>query len=202
MPDCALIVFVKNTSAVKTRIAAVAGSEKASMIYEELLNHTSKLCDSLDDIDVIVFYSSDFQSSDIWKGNAQSKHLQAVGDLGTKMNDSFLKILNTYSKAVVIGSDCPYITKKDIELAFDSLSIADVVIGPADDGGYYLIGMKRPMPYLFSNIEWSTSDVFSKTIDAIFLNNNSVQILRRYSDIDLYQDYINWIMYKDSLEVI
>ena len=80
------------------------------------------------------------------------------------MNKALQTELETYTKVCLIGSDCLALTDTHITNAFKQLDAADVVIGPAIDGGYYLIGMKKPQPQLFSKISWGSSTVLENTL--------------------------------------
>ncbi len=188
----ALIVFVKSGSNVKTRIAKETNVETALAIYEELVNSCANLCNALFEIDLLLYYSPKITSNDVWESIAFKKLTQVEGDLGTKMKCAFKETLEKYEKAVIIGSDCPYLTRDHIYMAFESLNKADVVIGPAVDGGYYLLGMNSFIEKLFEGIQWSTSTVYYETIDILFSERKSVQVLERLIDVDQYGDYLRW----------
>jgi uncharacterized protein len=95
-----------------------------------------------------------------------------------------------YSKAVLIGTDVPSLTEHILNDAFNKLDNNDIVIGPAYDGGYYLIGMKSIQTFLFQNIEWSTTKVLAQTISKIESHNLSYSLLPRLHDIDEEKDLI------------
>jgi uncharacterized protein len=192
MSKNALIVFVKNGSNVKTRIAQETDADTAMAVYAALVNQCVALCSSLYDIDVLVYYSPMISENDLWNNVAKAKHLQSEGDLGSRMKSAFEETLDKYDKAVIIGSDCPYITKDHLFMAFESLDKADIAIGPAFDGGYYLLGMHTLIPQLFESIKWSTDTVYYDTIDVLFSQRKSVQILERLNDVDHYTDYLEW----------
>jgi hypothetical protein len=188
----ALIVFIKNNGNEKSRIAEIVGREKASFIYSELLAECYALCKSLDFCDLIIYYSDKIEQEDKWSEIANDKRIQKDGNLGFKMQEAINETLDDYKKIILIGSDCPYITKEDLKEGFISLDMADVCLGPCIDGGYYLIGMKEKRNYLFQNIEWSSNSVFCNTIDKIYEHELSVATLNKYSDIDHLEDYNNW----------
>jgi uncharacterized protein len=192
MSKNALIVFVKTGDNVKTRIAQETDTNTAKAVYAALVNQSVALCSSLYDIDVLVYYSPEISDDDLWNNVAKSKHLQSGEDLGSKMQTAFEATLGKYDKAVIIGSDCPYITKDHLFMAFEALDKSDIAIGPAFDGGYYLIGMHTLLPELFESIQWSTDTVFYDTIDVVFSHRKSVQILERLNDVDHYTDYLEW----------
>jgi hypothetical protein len=188
----ALILFIKNNGNEKSRIAEIVGHEKASHIYSELLAECYTLCKSLDFCELIIYYSNTIEQKDKWSEIANDKKIQKDGNLGFKMQEAINETLHDYKKVILIGSDCPYMTKEDLTEGFLSLDKADVCLGPCIDGGYYLIGMKEKRNYLFQNIEWSSNSVFYDTIDKIYEHELSVATLNKYSDIDYIEDYNNW----------
>lgn len=191
-----IIVFVKNPELgkVKTRIAATAGDEQALAIYRKLLEITQRTMDNLP-CQVHIYYSSFIDNHDLFKGSNTTKSLQAVGDLGEKMSLAFQDIYNQMpsAKVVIMGSDCPDITPDIISQAFDSLENHHLVIGPTFDGGYYCLGMDAYYPEVFKHILWSSSSVFSKTIQIAEKQNLSYHKLPTLHDIDHEED---WIAYQ------
>ncbi len=183
----ALIVFVKNPvkGKVKTRLSATMGEDKALAIYRELLLHTRNLCQLLTDTQVVVYYADFLNQDDLW--NSFKKQLQCNGDLGDRMYEAF-KTEESADKMVIIGSDCFELKPSHIQEAFDSLSSNDAVIGPANDGGYYLLGLKKAENKVFNEMKWSTSDVFSQTIDRFKELNLSYLVLEELVDIDTEED--------------
>jgi rSAM/selenodomain-associated transferase 1 len=162
----ALIIFVRNPELgkVKTRLAATLGQEKALDIYQQLLAHTLTTTKNLA-VQKFVFYEGDISKQDEWSKNGYHQLLQHQDDLGKKMHHAFEVLFqNGHNKIVIIGSDCIELTQKIIEKAFDVLIKNDVVIGPANDGGYYLLGMKQQHPEFFISKQWSTGDVYETTI--------------------------------------
>lgn len=96
--------------------------------------------------------------------------------------------ISSFHRAIIIGTDCPEIDAALIESAFEVLQGKDIVIGPCKDGGYYLIGMARHMPDLFAGIDWSTSRVFTQTIEKIQKKDLSCGILKTLEDVDRIED--------------
>lgn len=189
----ALLIFAKNPVAgkVKTRLAATIGNEAALVVYHKLLQHTFKSTQDLD-LDKFVFYSEFKEEDDLWK-KGFSKELQTGNHLGERMRNAFDLILNKgYQKAVIIGTDCPYIDAEIIEDAFKVLNSSDIVIGPAEDGGYYLIGIKMNHSELFENIQWSTNSVLSATIEKCIELKLSYSLLKLLNDIDDEQDLLEF----------
>lgn len=192
-PDC-LIIFVKNPVAgkVKSRIAATTGTDKALEIYLQLQEVIRSTVCQLTDIQKVVYYSDEICHADEWENDAFVKRKQKGTDLGLKMYNAFAEYLRHHRKVVLVGSDCPYITVTIIRNAFSALSDSGVVIGPAVDGGYYLIGMKEPHKEIFENINWSTEHVFAQTKEQIDKLKLSLALVEKLSDIDTEQDWLNW----------
>ena len=185
-----LIIFVKNPrlGEVKTRLAKSIGNQKALDIYKALLSHTETVTNTLV-CDKAIFYSSLVEKSDMWDEAKYQKFLQEGQNLGEKMNGAFnLAFELDYKNVVIIGSDCLEITSSIIEYAFEVLNRKDVVLGPAHDGGYYLIGMKTLHPELFESKTWSTENVMLDTLIDIKVKGLSYELLDTLSDIDREED--------------
>ena len=189
MTENALIVFVKNLidGQVKTRLAATLGNEVAMDIYKQLLQKVHQTIQSFE-IDKIVFYA-DFIEDDIWENTIFKKQIQFGDSLGMRMENAFQNLFaEGYKKLVIIGTDCPGINEHILKNAFAKLDEHDIVIGPATDGGYYLLGMTKESPYLFQNIPWSTHVVFEQTIDICKKHSLFYFVLPELSDIDEEKD--------------
>ncbi len=187
----ALIIFVRKPELgkVKTRLAAALGDEKALDIYMQLLQHTFNIAKATA-ADKFVFYADEIAKDDLWNAPLFYKRLQASGDLGHKMKTAFNESFALgYQKLVIIGSDCLELNTSIIEDAFISLDDTDAVIGPANDGGYYLLGMKKMQEALFDNKQWSTETVFDDTI-ADFKNFGvSFSSMPMLIDVDTAEDW-------------
>ena len=141
----AVIIFVRNPELgkVKTRLAATVGDEEALNIYSLLLNHTMQEAGKVA-ANKFVFYHQQITTDDIWNGNGFYKKLQTGESLGDKMKAAFDEIFKLgYNKIMIIGSDCLQLKSAIINAGFCLLDEEDTVIGPAKDGGYYLLGMKK-----------------------------------------------------------
>ncbi|MEP3389512.1 MAG: TIGR04282 family arsenosugar biosynthesis glycosyltransferase [Reichenbachiella sp.] len=184
----ALIIFAKNPELgeVKTRLAKAVGDEAALDIYYQLLAYTQEQTAKAQ-IDLIVYYTTHIDEKDNWI-NTQKK-LQCDGDLGNKMAQAISSELEKYEKVCIIGTDCAQLKSFHIQGAFQKLEEHDIVIGPANDGGYYLLGMKSFEPSLFEGIDWSTDKVFSQTIKAISLLNRNYAQLPELIDVDTIEDW-------------
>lgn len=182
----ALIIFVRKPESgkVKTRLAATLGNEIALKIYRQLLQHTFDITSGLM-AHKFVFYVDAIDEHDMWSAKGFYKMLQVNADLGIKMQAAFAEIFKKgHQKAVIIGSDCFELTSDLIDQAFKVLDKNDIVIGPAKDGGYYLLGMKQLYPPLFENKSWSTATVFIDTVRDIARLNLSYEQLPQLTDID------------------
>lgn len=196
----ALIVFQKNPvlGKVKTRVAATLGEEQALEIYMQLLKHTYSMINHLQDIDTYIYFSDELESGmdNIFVGNVQFRVQNGI-DLGSRMKNAFEQILSEgYEKAVIIGTDCPGITNAIIHEAFEKLAFADVVFGPAMDGGYYLLGLKTTEINVFDHMTWSHQHVLSDSIKRLNLEQQTFTLLEMLSDIDNEAD---WEQYKNLI---
>jgi hypothetical protein len=184
----ALIIFVRNPvlGKVKTRIAATIGDENALAVYKYLLQHTKYITESLA-VAKFVFYADGVTANDLWNG--YEKCLQSGTDLGERMRNAFEWVLEKgYDKIIIIGSDCFELDEKMIAAAFLKLNDYDIVIGPALDGGYYILGMQSPFKNLFENITWSSSSVLNETNKQIEQQKLSLFLLPSLNDVDEEKD--------------
>jgi len=194
----ALIIFVKNPQLgkVKTRLAATVGDERALEIYKVLLEHTMKSTVNLRQ-DKYVYYSEQVSMGDLWSEQHYHKQVQSSGDLGQKMNAAFKQCFaKGFDKVCIIGSDLIEMSEDIIRDAFDTLNSKDVVIGPASDGGYYLLGMSKLYAQLFNNKNWSTETVLQDTIKNIEVHNLSYRLLPELNDIDTEEDWEEYLLRK------
>jgi rSAM/selenodomain-associated transferase 1 len=186
----AIIIFVRNPELgkVKTRLAKDLGEEKALEVYIELLQHTHDVATKVD-CDKFVYYADSINENDLWENDLFQKRLQPVEMLGDRMMQAFMELFQLeYSKLLIIGSDCPELTNFIIDDAFEILDINDVVVGPSSDGGYYLLGLKKLIPELFKNKQWSTHTVLADTIKDIVRLQKTCFFLPELSDIDTLDD--------------
>lgn len=198
MPQNTLLIFVKNSvpGKTKTRLAKSIGDQKALKVYHKLVEHTHAVTHPLQ-ANKEVWYSSNIQQDDIWQNEGFTKKIQKGDDLGERMKHAFKEAFEgTAKKAVIIGSDNAEITSEIIEKAFKALDEIDIVIGPAKDGGYYLLGMKKYQPQVFDGIEWSTDKVLDSTIQIIKEYGNTFALLKALNDVDTIDD---WIEIKNDL---
>lgn len=186
-----LIIFIKNPELgkAKTRLAKSVGPERALQIYQALLGHTCKIAQAVD-AKRMLFYSSFIDEQDQWPAEDFDKHLQVSGGLGERMTTAFGQAFAEQSGPVlIIGSDCAQLTPAIVEAGIKSLQDHDFVIGPAEDGGYYLLGMRAFQPEVFLDVAWSTETVLPQTLEIIARNGWSHNLLPVLSDIDYEEDW-------------
>lgn len=186
-PKNALIIFARKPvlGKVKTRLATKAGQQKALEIYKLLLAHTRSIASSLL-CDKFVFVTEPIDDN-FWQEFAAE--MQEGIDLGNRMQHAFnLLFSKGYQHCVIIGSDCPGLSSKMVTIAFQSLNDNDMVIGPATDGGYYLLGMRKMIGEVFINKDWSTSKVFDQTMQDVISLNLSCYLLPQLTDVDEIED--------------
>jgi len=118
---------------------------------------------------------------------------QQGDDLGERLSHALNQKWNEgFRKLVFIGTDSPVLGIEDLQAAFQALEQNDVVLGPATDGGYYLIGFSALLPMVFSSISWGTSEVFRETVQRMERNSVRWQCLRESFDLDTYEDLVNF----------
>lgn len=185
-----LIVFVKNAvkGKVKTRLAADIGNEKALDVYEHLLKYTCEITSKLK-MTKQIWYSDYIEKKDIWESSEFQKILQRGNNLGDRMKIAFEKAFASGAgKVVIIGSDCAELNENHIQRAVDILDDTDAVIGPSEDGGYYLLGINSLVPELFEGIDWSTDRVADQTREVLKNGNLKWEELEVLNDIDTIDD--------------
>lgn len=189
MKEEALIIFVRKPvlGSVKTRLAATLGPEAALAIYQQLLKHTHAITVGLP-CDRYVFYAGEIDEKDLWQ-EGYVRQQQAGGDLGERMKAAFAFLFEKgYRRICIIGSDCFELTTEIISNAFAWLRKTDFVIGPAKDGGYYLLGMSGGSKNVFDGIAWSTGKVFSQTVTSLHQQGFTYTLLPLLSDVDTVDD--------------
>lgn len=193
-----LLIFYRNPELgkVKTRLAATIGEAHALAIYLKLVQHTRTVAEAFSG-DRIVFYSDYIDREDSWNSTDFRKKIQEGKDLGERMKNAFAsQFLMGEKKVCIIGTDCPDLNDSILKNAFNELERNDVVIGPAGDGGYYLLGMKQLHPELFENKNWSTDTVAADTIKNCQKLHLTISKLSVLNDVDVEADlppgYFSW----------
>ena len=183
-----LLVFTRNPELgkVKTRLAKTVGDQIALTIYTFLLERTRDIAIKVA-ADKAVYYSVKIRENDIWDPSIFKKHQQNGEDLGIRMLHAFKNGFDEgYEKIIIIGSDLYDLTAKTIEKAFTLLDKNDVVIGPAKDGGYYLLGINSLEEKVFKNKNWGTETVRKDTLED--LKDKKVFLLEELNDVDVFED--------------
>lgn len=202
MKDIGVIVFIKNfeLGTLKTRLAKTVGNEKALSIYKQLVDISlSELAKT--GLTTHVFFNQYIDPS-IVEQFAESDfvyHLQEGEDLGQKMDNAFQKVLPLHEGALIMGTDCPYFKAPEIVNACQFLSSNAAVVGPANDGGYYTLGLNQYID-VFSNIEWSSPSVYRDTISKLEVLDKSYAILPSYDDIDYEADWLQYLAYQSTTD--
>lgn len=190
-----LLLFVRHPELgkVKTRLAATLGDEEALRIYRFLLENTRTATRAVP-AERWVFYADEIPGNDAWETPDFRRFGQQGADLGARMRHAFEQAFAAGAeRVVIIGSDCPELTGELLQQAFEALQAHDAVLGPATDGGYYLLGLRRPAPGLFENIAWSTDAVLAQTLDAARDLGLSVFLLPELTDIDREEDWAAFV---------
>lgn len=188
-----LIVFVKNAieGQVKTRLAKTIGQGKALSVYLYMQKYLAQLLREVKSFEIYIFYS-DFlpDQPDIWSTPPFEKRIQHGKDLGERMNKALNQILSLHQNVLLVGSDIAGLNLTILEEGFQRLDQFDIVLGPAQDGGYYLIGMKQPHSHLFQKMTWSHDQVMTQTIEKIKELGLNYSLLPVLNDVDTYEDWV------------
>ena len=192
-PDTCLVIFAKAPiiGKVKTRLIPALGAEGACEFYQEMAhNIIVNLAES--EICQVKIYSHLDSTHQFFKdleiSNALKVYPQHGNNLGERMFQAIKNSLINFSKVIVIGTDCPEYSAYYLESAIQALDRKDVVIGPATDGGYVLIGMKTAEPHVFARINWGGKTVLDNTVERIVESSLSYELLSPLHDIDVPAD--------------
>jgi uncharacterized protein len=190
-----LIIFTRypTPGKTKTRLIPALGAAGAAKLHRQMTEQTVAKARELRQqlsIEIAVHYDgAERQQMVDWLGEDLIYQPQGEGDLGLRMARSISTACQSgEDRVVLIGTDCPSITTELLAQAFKDLQTRDLVLGAAVDGGYYLIGMCRPQPELFSGIEWSTERVFQQTIEIATKLQRSIALAPKLADIDRPED--------------
>ncbi|MBC6430470.1 glycosyltransferase [Nostoc sp. HG1] len=194
-----LIIFTRypEPGKTKTRMIPALGDVGAANLQRQMTEYTIKQAKELQKISNISvevrFAGGNLQLMQDWLGLDLVYNPQAEGDLGSRMARSLFEAFESdATKVIIIGTDCPGVNAQILATAFEKLYTSDLVLGPAIDGGYYLIGLRQPIPELFVNIEWGTAQVFQKTVDIAQKLNLSYVNLSPLADVDRPEDLPIW----------
>ncbi|WP_339849731.1 TIGR04282 family arsenosugar biosynthesis glycosyltransferase [uncultured Dokdonia sp.] len=188
MTNNLLLIFTRNPELgkVKSRLAKGVGQENALEIYKKLLSHTKDVVATLN-CTKRVGYSVQVRPDDMWDNAIFEKFQQEGEDLGVRMHNAFEQAFaDGYDNVLIVGSDLFDLRASHINEAFDALHSNDAVIGPAQDGGYYLLGMNKLVKEVFYNKEWGGDTVFASTMnDLATVKTHQLETL---NDIDFAED--------------
>lgn len=186
-----VVVFGREPTAgeVKTRLAAGIGGPEAARVYAVTLEHS---LEAAADSGARVILSLAAAPSGEWaRGIECSIEVQGTGDLGDRMADAFERRFSEgEQRVIIIGSDCPLVSPAHLQAAADVLADRDVVLGPAIDGGYWLVGQRHPGVDLFSDIPWSSHDTLGATRRRLAAIGAAWTELEELRDIDTKADLI------------
>ncbi len=187
----AIIVFLKPPVAgkVKTRLAARIGDNQALQVYRQLLRHTFHILNH-SEAEVFFFLTEKDEKGTLPLRLPDSHIFYQSGEgLGMRMRNAFDRVFQLgFGPAIIIGTDNIEIRPEHLRQAFEILQGNDLVLGPSNDGGYYLLGMNSFQAHLFDDIPWSSSVVLEQSIGKILHSGLSYQLLPELVDIDEYED--------------
>lgn len=194
-----LIIFSRYPEAgkTKTRMIPALGAVGAAELQRAMTEHTLKQAIALttqrSTAIEIQFAGGNIELMQTWLGRNWHYQPQAAGDLGLKMRSAFENAFAAgKQRVVIIGIDCPDLNCSILSQAFDALFDRDLVLGVAEDGGYYLIGLNSPQPQLFSNIAWGTEVVLKQTKTIAQQLELKVAYLTTLADVDRPEDLKIW----------
>ncbi len=180
----------------KTRLIPALGPEGAAQVQRQMTEHILTQARALQAQQPctleVLFTGGNTGQMQAWLG-AVSLQPQSAGDLGARLTHAFAQAFQRgYTRAVAIGSDCPDLDAPRLQQAFAALATHDAVIGPALDGGYYLIGLSRPIPELFQQIDWGTERVLHQTLAQAQIWGVAIAQLPPLGDVDCPEDLPRW----------
>ncbi len=190
-----LIIFTRypEPGKTKTRLIPALGDVGAANLHKQMTEQTILQVKELQKIINVSFEvrftGGDLEKMQNWLGNDLKYQFQGEGDLGARMEESLIKAFNQKAaQVIIIGTDCPALSSQILATAFEQLEVFNLVLGPALDGGYYLIGLQQPIGELFMNVPWGTAQVFAKTVEIAQKLNLSIGYLQPLADIDRPED--------------
>jgi uncharacterized protein len=196
--DC-LIIFARypTPGLAKTRLIPALGALGAVQIYRQLAEHTVAQAKALQGqrrLAIAIYYTgAEASVMAAWLGEELTYLAQSDGDLGDRLTAAFQTAFDQgYDTAIAIGTDCPELDAITLDQGFAALQDHPLVLGPANDGGYYLIGLRQPAPALFQNIAWSTATVLAQTVDQAAHLGLTPAYLPTLTDIDTPEDLARW----------
>ena len=194
-----LIIFTRypEPGKTKTRLIPVLGPEGAADLHRQMVDSTLTWARQLKNHSAISlevrYEGGDEYQIRQWLGPDIPCCPQANGDLGARMAQAFHEAFSAgMARVIIVGTDCPGLTGNLVQTACEALMDNDVVLGPAKDGGYYLIGLRKPVPQLFGGIPWGTGEVLFKTLRIAADLKLRVFLLEPLDDVDRPEDLDIW----------
>ena len=194
-----LIIFTRypEPGKTKTRLIPVLGAEGAATLQRQMTQHKLAEVQKLQAVSKLSvevhFAGGNEQLMQDWLGSSITYQQQSEGDIGCRMASAFeASFEGRMNRVVLIGTDCPDLNAHLLVEAFQALEQHDLVLGPAEDGGYYLIGLRRLIPELFTGISWSTAEVLQQTQTMAQKLGLSAGYLPLLSDVDRPEDLWVW----------
>lgn len=193
MSRTTVLVFVRapRRGEVKTRLAADVGPDAALQLYRRMAEHSVARAREVEGATVRVHYTPADAGAEVaaWLGNEPEYRAQSVGDLGERMRSAVVAAFaDGFGRVVIVGSDLPGLTTQILRAAFAELEAHDAVLGPARDGGYYLLGLRRMLPGIFREIPWSTDRVLALTLERLRERGIRPALLPVLGDVDTIED--------------
>jgi uncharacterized protein len=189
-----LIIFTRYPipGQAKTRLIPALGAAGAAQLQRRMTQRTIATAQQTQYPIQIQFCGGSLEELRSWLGADLAYEPQAEGDLGDRMDRAFAQgFAAGCDRVVTIGTDCPSIDRSLIDTAFAALEFQDLVLGPAADGGYYLIGLRRRIPELFQSIDWSTDRVLIQTLAIAQKHGITYHLLPELTDIDRPEDLVH-----------
>jgi len=179
--------------AVKTRLSPALPGPLALDLYRAMLRDALASAGEAGAVERFLYWADAPAGGDLEAPDGFVTRRQRGGDLGERLTDALGELLaGPDARAVVIGADCPELTPPILREAFDALASADLVLGPASDGGYYLLGLRRPAPALFASIAWGTASVLEQTLERARGSGLETVLLGGLADLDTPDDLVRF----------
>jgi rSAM/selenodomain-associated transferase 2/rSAM/selenodomain-associated transferase 1 len=208
MSQPVVMVFLKapRPDTVKTRLAADLGPERTIDVYRGMVERQLRQIPAGWNVEIHYSPADAGAEMQVWLGPCHGYQAQVSGDLGRRLSSGFSNAFSRgHSIVMAIGGDCPELDTPTFLEAGSRLARADLVLGPAEDGGFTLIGLRRFAPELFKDIPWSTPQVLSLTLARAKLSGLTRELLAPKDDIDdlaSYQRYLSRLVGESSGETV
>ncbi len=190
-----IIVFARypEPGRTKTRLIPAIGAEKAAALQRFLAEHVMSVIKTWvarRPVSVEIRYEGTEETRMTeWLGSGFIYNVQRGADIGEKMHNAFEDAFNEqFEHVIIVGTDLPFLNSEILESALNFLNTYDLVLGPANDGGYYLVGLKAAQSELFRNIPWGTDGVLDRTVHAALLLGMTLAFVQALDDVDRPED--------------